>query len=54
MASGRPDFRWSAKARAPVAFCLAGAAAGAALYFGNLACVPQQREKRPGRGQRPG
>ena len=39
MASGRPDFRWSAKARAPVAFCLAGAAAGAALYFGNLAYV---------------
>ena len=39
MASGRPDVRWSAKARAPVAFCLAGAAAGAALYFGNLAYV---------------
>ena len=39
MASGRPDVRWLAKARAPVAFCLAGAAAGAALYFGNLAYV---------------
>jgi YVTN family beta-propeller protein len=39
MASGRPDVRWSAKARAPIAFCLAGAAAGAALYFGNLAYV---------------
>jgi YVTN family beta-propeller protein len=39
MGSGRPDVRWSAKARAPVAFCLAGAAAGAALYFGNLAYV---------------
>jgi hypothetical protein len=39
MASGRPDVRWLAKARAPIAFCLAGAAAGAALYFGNLAYV---------------
>ena len=39
MASGRPDFSWLAKARAPVAFCLAGAIAGAVLYFGNLAYV---------------
>jgi hypothetical protein len=39
MAPGKPDFRWAAKARTASAFCLAGAVAGAGLYFGNLAYV---------------
>ncbi len=39
MASGRPDFRWTAKIRASAAFCLVGAVAGTVLYFGNLAYV---------------
>ena len=39
MASSRPDLRWAAKAGAAAVFCLAGAVAGASLYFGNLAYV---------------
>ena len=42
MASGRPDLRWAAKVRASAAFCVAGAAAGAGLYFGNLAYTGQE------------
>ena len=38
MASGRPRLRRAAKLRAS-AFCLAGAAAGTCLFFGNLAYV---------------
>ena len=38
MASGRPSLRWAARTTS-AAFCLAGAAAGTGLYFGNLAYV---------------
>ena len=47
MASGRPDFRWAAKAQVSAAFLLAGAVAGTALYFGNLAYV-NAAERRAG------
>jgi WD domain, G-beta repeat len=39
MASRRPGLWWAARAGAATAFCLAGAVAGAGLYFGNLAYV---------------
>jgi hypothetical protein len=39
MASSKPDFRWAAKIRTSIAFCLVGTMAGAGLYFGNLAYV---------------
>jgi hypothetical protein len=39
MAASRQDIRWAAKAGASTAFCLAGAVAGAFLYFGNLTYV---------------
>ena len=39
MASDGPDLRWAAKTRVSAAFLLAGAVAGTALYFGNLAYV---------------
>jgi hypothetical protein len=44
MASSKPDFRWAAKIRTSTAFCLVGAVAGAALYFGNLAYVTASDE----------
>jgi phosphate transport system substrate-binding protein len=39
MAQGEYRLRWAAKVRAAATFCLAGAAAGTALYFGNLSYV---------------
>ncbi len=47
MAPGRPDLRWAAKVGASAAFCLAGAVAGAVLYFGNLAYVQARDEVPP-------
>jgi phosphate transport system substrate-binding protein len=39
MTHGEYRLRWAAKVRAAAAFCLAGAVAGTALYFGNLSYV---------------
>ena len=39
MPASKADFRWAAKARAVVAFCLAGIAAGTGLYLGNAAFI---------------
>jgi hypothetical protein len=47
MAPDRPHLRWAAKVGASAAFCLAGAVAGAGLYFGNLAYVRGRDEVPP-------
>ena len=42
MASGKPDFRWTAKIWTSAAFFLAGAVVATGLYFGNLAYLAAQ------------